>query len=705
MSQGMNRRTFVSQVGLASASWYGWYAWQSGTAAMAADELPASPPGTGLRVALLEHPDPWTKQSTGAATLLQRCGASVIPLDLACGPSEQSQPIDLLVFGSFVNNTPDYKKYVNAFAEEIVAFVREGGVVLEMTQSDQFGDKVEYLPEPLLARRCDDDFDDVYVIASEHPLTSWIPADAGKVGKSHFERSRANWESFCDWRGLQVLLASRPNADFPCLLLGESGQGRWILTSLWLDKCFDSQDQPTFSKPAIEVSLQFFAAVAAYVQLVKAGQGPPVVSTLSPALIGTGPLVGHVDTQTARLWYRPAPAHNVHRQWLCELRHERQPPVVGQALIDGDHDDTLHFEVSGLKPDTEYQYRIFPVGETSDWSVEQNSHGQLRTLWVPAALPEEVVLGLGSCAPSTPDHIWTRVLQEGCQGFVFLGDTPYIDSDQLSVARTKHRDFLRQPEIAAMIRQIPCWGTWDDHDFGINDGHGDFSGKHVARIAFCEYRANRTFGHDAEGNEQPRPFGEGRGIHTSFRFGPLEVFLLDPRWFSRTGPSWADPAQTTCLGRHQWEWLKEKLRDSTATFKAITTGMIWDDKKNSEKDDWETYSYEREAIFDFIRDQRIPGCFLIGGDIHVSRALNYGDRVGYPLWQFIISPMHGSTISSLNVPHPALVHSAVEPHVFLRLGVNHKELQARWINRDGRQIFSVVLAADELNPGLRFSDG
>lgn len=53
-------------------------------------------------------------------------------------------------------------------------------------------------------------------------------------------------------------------------------------------------------------------------------------------------------------------------------------------------------------------------------------------------------------------------------------------------------------------------------------------------------------------------------------------------------------------------------------FKAITTGMIWDDKKNSEKSDWEKYHNDREAIIDFIRDQRIGGSFLVGGDIHVS---------------------------------------------------------------------------------------
>lgn len=413
----------------------------------------------------------------------------------------------------------------------------------------------------------------------------------------------------------------------------------------------------------------------------------------------TGPMIGHVDDHEVRLWYRPSQLHHDYDQWICRLQTAAAAPQEFPARLDRDHDFTLHFFLTGLQSDTEYEYRIEPAGETGEWAAAEQSGGRLRTLNNLAGNAQRVVLGLGSCAPSTPDPVWTRILDEGCQGFVFLGDTPYVDSDQLSVARKKHREFLSQPEIAAMIRKIPCWGTWDDHDFGLNDGHGDFSGKHVCRLAFTEYRANRSFGHDDEGREQVQPFGAGRGIQTSFRFGPLEVFLLDPRWFSRTEASWADKTKPTCLGRAQWEWLQTRLLASRATFKAITTGMIWDDKKNSEKDDWETYAHEREALLDMIQAKKIGGCFLVGGDIHVSRALHYGPRVGYPLWQFIVSPLHERTIPSLNVPHPALVHAAVEPNVFLRLEADDKQLLASWIGRDGKRLFEVTLNAAELTSG------
>ena len=414
----------------------------------------------------------------------------------------------------------------------------------------------------------------------------------------------------------------------------------------------------------------------------------------------TGPLVGHVDPHTVRIWIRPGDSLRSVRTWSCSVQRGAQTITEAQTSPDPDHDFTMLFDLSGLAAATDYRFQIRPTGGPPN-TAGASAGGGFRT--PPAAgVPARVTLGMGSCAPSIPSHVWTRIVEEGCQGFVFLGDTPYVDSTDLGTARQRHRTFLEQPEIAQMIARLPCWGTWDDHDFGLNDGHGDFPGKHVGRLAFTEYRANASFGQAPGGRPQVDRFGPARGIHTSFRMGPIEVFLIDPRWFSRTEPSWADAALPGCTGQAQWKWLQASLRASRAPFKALATGMIWDDKKNSEKDDWHTYAHERDAIFDFVRQERIGGCFLVGGDIHVSRALNYGPRVGYDLWQFIVSPLHDSTIASLDVPHPKLVHHALQPHVFLRLvadtTVDPATLTATWINRDGKRIFEVETDARKLAP-------
>jgi len=170
------------------------------------------------------------------------------------------------------------------------------------------------------------------------------------------------------------------------------------------------------------------------------------------------------------------------------------------------------------------------------------------------------------------------------------------------------------------------------------------------------------------------------------------------------GRAQASGGQPTLLGAKQWAWLQEGLRRSKATFKVLACGMIWDDKENSEKDDWGTYLAERRALERFILTERIPGVILMGGDIHASRVLRYNSKaaVGYDLVQFIASPVHGSVIPSLNVYNPHLVRSAVEPHVFLLVEaddtVSPARLDATLINARGARVFHYQLTIEDLTP-------
>ncbi|WP_405851259.1 alkaline phosphatase family protein [Streptomyces sp. NBC_00090] len=656
----------------------------------------ASAPGEDgpPRAAVLEYADQWTR-ATGLAELLRRAGFTVVPLDLTRPATDQPEAVDLIAFGSFTNNDSRYTTYVSAQAESLRVFAEGGGVVLDLAQSDQLGAAVTYLPDSLGAVRTDADYDTIHPVAVGHPLVAGLRTSDGRLFTGRGSAIRVSWETLGEWRSMRVLMACAAHGYPPALLEGAHGRGRFLVGSLTVDKCFDATGAPIQPEAAVADSVAFFEALAHYVALVREGTAPPVTPTPMPPDPATGPLVGHVDFSTARVWARPGLDPTLHTRWVCTFRRERGAARSVETSLSTANDNTLLFDLRGLRPDTLYELSIAPRDPATGFTPLT---GSFTTAPAPGK-PAVVTMGLGSCAPSTPSHVWTRIMDEGCDSFVMLGDTPYLDTSDLVVARRKHRTFLQQPELARLISSRPVWATWDDHDFGGNDKHGDYPGKRNNRTAFVDYRANATFGHDAAGRSLTTR-EDGLGVYTSFRRGPIEIFLLDPRWFSRTESSWADPTRAGCLGRVQWDWLRERLLRSSAPFKALASGMIWDDKQNGESDDWATYAHEKEALLDFIAEERIPGCFLIGGDIHVSRALNYGPRVGYDLWQFIVSPLHDSTIPSLNVPSPHLVHSAVEPHVFLKLvadtTVAIPTLTATWINRDGRRLFEVRRTAAEL---------
>jgi len=396
------------------------------------------------------------------------------------------------------------------------------------------------------------------------------------------------------------------------------------------------------------------------------------------------PLVGHVSDHSAIIWARVPVSGTYELQ--VHMPGDGAPAQRVLAVARESEDWCLRWEVFGLKASSDYLYRIRRGSEIL-WEGDDYS---FETAPKPDQ-PVQVTLAFGSCASSESSSIWTRMKNEGADCVVLLGDTPYIDVTDLDRVRDAYRRFSSIPPLAETLRSIPFWSTWDDHDFGRNDSDGTLPGKENSRRGFMNYRPNPTFGHDDQ------------GIYTKFRYGPIEVFLLDTRWFSRTEKSWADSNKPTLLGERQWEWLKAGLLASDATFKILACGMIWDDKKNTESDDWGTYMHERQALQSWLGENRVEGVVLIGGDIHVSRLLKYDtvEQVGYPIYQFITSPMHGSVIPSLNVSHPALIQSAEEPHVFLKLNVDTTvtpaTLQAVWMNRDGKVIFDANIDRDELS--------
>ena len=418
-----------------------------------------------------------------------------------------------------------------------------------------------------------------------------------------------------------------------------------------------------------------------------------------------GPLIGHTDFESSIIWSRVSSA-GIYSVEYRPIGNSKWKTCQSEAVEDNDF--CLTWKLQDLKPNTQYQYRIIKGKANGKHRFERirrilgvqvpvladGEEYVFKTSPVPGAATQvSIAFGSGADDDEGSRAVWDRIASSNVDAMILLGDTPYIDSTILDVQRRRHREFSSVTEFQNLVRSTPFWGTWDDHDFGANDSDGMLPGKENSLKAFIEYRPNKYFG---DGKE---------GVYTNFRYGPVEIFLLDARWWSWTEPSFADSTKKTLLGNSQWHWLKEALRNSDATFKLIACGMIWDDKENHEKDDWGTYLYERDELFSYIGEENISGVALIGGDIHVSRVLKYKteEQTGYPLYQFITSPIHGRTISSLNVPHPDLIRDAVHPHTFMKITIDTRvdpaTLIAEFIDKDGKRLFKdVKVNLEELSP-------
>ncbi|MFN0041567.1 MAG: alkaline phosphatase D family protein, partial [Burkholderiales bacterium] len=269
----------------------------------------------------------------------------------------------------------------------------------------------------------------------------------------------------------------------------------------------------------------------------------------------------------------------------------------------------------------------------------------------------------------------------------------YIDSTNLEVQIARYSEFFAHPAVKELVAAAPLYATWDDHDFGTNDRDGTIEGKGNSRAAFVRFHPKQTHGE----NDQ--------GIYTSFRQGPIEVFLLDTRWFSRCEASKFAPSQMTLLGEQQWAWLERSLVASTAPFKLLACGMIWNDAVRPAKTDfWGAYPAEREHLFRFIGEKRVGGVVLVGGDIHRSRVVRHETRelAGYEISELITSPLAQAVIAAADAPHPGLVWDIGAEQTYLVVEADTKgddsALRATFRDERGRELFAYRLAARHLKP-------
>ncbi|MEO6597530.1 MAG: alkaline phosphatase D family protein, partial [Planctomycetota bacterium] len=394
----------------------------------------------------------------------------------------------------------------------------------------------------------------------------------------------------------------------------------------------------------------------------------------APALLTHGPLLGPNDATSLHVWARAGEA-GTYTLRLQSLVDGSAFTCTSEAMPAGDL--TLRFHQGGLTPASAYDFWI----TRGDQVVHARSAVPITT-----ATPDDSsagVIAFGSCSnektfPEQP--IWGQILARRPQALVLLGDTPYIDDGTTAGRRRRYRAFFEFAPVRAAMSAIPTWSTWDDHDYAANDQFGAVQGSETARAVFLEYHAHAGYGNGTN------------GIFTSFRRGPIEVFLLDTRSFADTETSVLAPGERSLLGRVQTEWLQRGLRGSTAAFKVLACGMVWNGGVRPDKKDcWGNWLPERDALLGWMGAQRIGGVVLVGGDVHRSRVILHPSKAlaGYDVPELITSPLAQSVIETNAVPVPGLVFDAGEMHSCLFLSATHDvdgaTLRATFQAGDGRE--------------------
>ncbi|MFO1161245.1 MAG: alkaline phosphatase D family protein [Reyranellaceae bacterium] len=257
-------------------------------------------------------------------------------------------------------------------------------------------------------------------------------------------------------------------------------------------------------------------------------------------------------------------------------------------------------------------------------------------------------IAFGSCADQAkPQPIWDAILAYKPDLFIFAGDNVYGDFNSADATNLR-RAYDRAREIAGYNRlrkEVPHLAVWDDHDYGMNDGGGDFAHKAIAKDLFLQFW-------DAPADDARRTRD---GIYTGSIIGPpgmrVQVILPDLRWFrsplkntdQRGAPGKErylpdpDPAKTM-LGATQWEWLAAELRKPAELRLIVSSTQVLAEGHGWER--WGNFPLERQKLFDTIRDSGAKGVVLLSGDRHVGALYRETPADLYPLYEVTSSGLN-----------------------------------------------------------------
>jgi alkaline phosphatase D len=342
---------------------------------------------------------------------------------------------------------------------------------------------------------------------------------------------------------------------------------------------------------------------------------------------------GYADYTSALLWVMADTAGPIEIGWRPDTQAAERKLTLDASATSG---NIVLARLTGLSPGKAVTYRITGDGDRRDGTLTAQPY------WSKPAEARDLAIAFGSCFfQADSDPIWGGQTYGG--GFevfdaiaamkpdlmIWGGDNLYFqDSDELDPAAMAMR-YRRQrtfPPLQKLLTAAPHLAIWDDHDYGPNDADMSYVMKGESLQLFRRYWANPSYGLP----DVPGVFGRAR-------WGDVDIFLLDDRWY-RSANRAVDGPGKTMFGAQQLAWLRNALTYSQAPIKLVINGsQMWNRANRFEG--WNHFSSEQAAFADWLLTQKIDGLVFLSGDRHFSELLKV-DRPGtYPLYEFTSSPL------------------------------------------------------------------
>ena len=345
-----------------------------------------------------------------------------------------------------------------------------------------------------------------------------------------------------------------------------------------------------------------------------------------------GPMLGAMTDSSVKVWVRTATETPV--RVVASPSNDFSETIQSQPVLSrSDRDFTAEVTLNGLQPNTRYHYKVLLGPDQKAARDIQHSFGTY-----PAEKKSHTFsIAFGGCAGYVPhnERIWDTIDSVEPLAFLTLGDNVYID-DPESPDQARYLYYQRQSrsEFQRLTGGSPVYSIWDDHDFAMDDSWGGPKvdipyWKPMVWEIFTQNWVNPAY----ESGNQP-------GGWYDFMIGDIHFIMLDTRYYREDAGRFDDQRKlgASMLGPKQLAWLKETLKQSTATFTVLVSSVPWHvDAKGEGRnkvDGWAGYLKEREQIFSWINEAELEGVLLLSSDRHRSDAWMTERDDSYNLYEF-----------------------------------------------------------------------
>lgn len=289
---------------------------------------------------------------------------------------------------------------------------------------------------------------------------------------------------------------------------------------------------------------------------------------------------------------------------------------------------------------------------------------------------DELTIAFGSCNNQfAENNLWDDVLAQHPQVWIWGGDVIYSDTDDSDKMAHDYQVQLSQKEYQTLQSQVKIMGTWDDHDYGLNDGGEEYTMKEKSQELFLDFL-------DVPDNDIRR---DREGVYYSkvlqTKSGSVKVMVLDTRYF-RTAltPSTIEGKRYepntygdgTILGDTQWQWLEQALKASQSDFNIIVSSIqVLSNKHGFET--WGNFPHEVDRLEKLLVQYKPKNVIVLSGDRHISE-FSKGTIPGldYPLIDFTSSGLTHSYSDFSGEDNPYRIGTVVFDKSFGVLKFNFK---------------------------------